>query len=183
MKSKWKNGGGIRQNQNFAANAPKRNRRNDVRAGRRLCRKASAGNARAAALSSEIVVLLCALQNLCPEKAAASQIERVIFDKKQTAENLFPYDFHGQISENTAFGAKSVPYFQLGKDILIKQMTLITALNSYSKISRIPSKNAAPTTRSKTKYVLLRPYRRCSFDHSTPITTTSTSILYSTSER
>lgn len=95
--------------------------------------KASAGNARAAALSSEIVVLLCALQNLCPEKAAASQIERVIFDKKQTAKNLFPYDFHGQISENTAFGAKSVPYFQLGKDILFKQMTLITALNSYSK--------------------------------------------------
>lgn len=95
--------------------------------------KASRSNARAVALSAEIVVLLCALQNLCPEKAAATQIERVIFDKKQTAENLFPYDFHGQISENTAFGAKSVPYFQLGKDILFKQMTLITALNSYSK--------------------------------------------------
>lgn len=51
--------------------------------------KASAGNARAAALSSEIVVLLCALQNLCPEKAAASQIERVILTKNRRRKTCF----------------------------------------------------------------------------------------------
>lgn len=134
MKSKWKNGGGIRQNQNFAANTSKCNRRNDVRAGRRrLCRKSKRRQrSRRRAFLGNRGTSLRASKSL-PRKSCRIADRTRHFDKKQTAENLFPYDFHGQISENTAFGAKSVPYFQLGKDILFKQMTLITALNSYSK--------------------------------------------------
>lgn len=111
---------------------------------------------KSATTGAETWLLLCALQKQCSDKTAKVRAVSAANSEKQSAQNLFPFDFHGQIADNSAINSQFSTFSKMQNDTLFRQAALAAALNACSKnCSERGPKAPAPSVKNNDFSALL----------------------------